>query len=35
MYAVPDLSTDLMLDLPGGAKVSAEHADHPGDRAAS
>jgi hypothetical protein len=35
MYAVPDLSTDLVLDLPGGAKVSAEHADHPGDRAAS
>ena len=31
MYAVPDESTELVLDLPGGAKVSAEHADHPGD----
>jgi hypothetical protein len=33
VYAVPDASTDLVLVLPGGAEVSAEHDDHPGDRA--
>jgi len=33
VYALPDSSTNLALDLPGGARVSAEHADHPGDRA--
>lgn len=31
-FAVPDDSTDLVLVLPGGRTVSAEHADHPGDR---
>lgn len=32
MYAVPDQSTDLLLTLPDGAVVSAEHENHPGDR---
>jgi hypothetical protein len=32
VFAVPDLSTDLVLTVPGGALVTAEHADHPGDR---
>jgi hypothetical protein len=33
VYAVPDESTDLSLDLPDGQRISAEHDDHPGDRA--
>ena len=32
MSAVPDQSTDLLLTLPDGVVVSAEHQDHPGDR---
>ena len=32
MFAVPDQSTDLLLTLPDGAVVSAEHENHPGDR---
>lgn len=32
MFAVPDQSTDLLLTLPGGGVVSAEHENHPGDR---
>jgi hypothetical protein len=35
IFALPDESTDLVLVLPGGGRVSAEHADHPGDRPAS
>lgn len=34
-FAVPDESTDLVLDLPGGQRVSAEHDDHPGDASSS
>lgn len=32
MFAVPDQSTDLLLTLPDGTVVSAEHENHPGDR---
>jgi hypothetical protein len=32
IYALADESTELVLVLPGGARVNAEHADHPGDR---
>jgi hypothetical protein len=32
VFAVPDESTDLVMVLPGGGRVSAEHRDHPGDQ---
>jgi hypothetical protein len=32
VFAVPDESTDLVMVLPGGERVSAEHQDHPGDQ---
>jgi hypothetical protein len=31
VFAVPDESTDLVMLVPGGARVTAEHPDHPGD----
>jgi hypothetical protein len=34
LFAVPDQSTDLVLTLPDGTVVSAEHENHPGDRSA-
>jgi len=32
IFAVPDESTALLLTVPGGALISADHDDHPGDR---
>ena len=33
VFAVPDESTDLVMTSPGGALLTADHDDHPGDSA--